>query len=265
MISERVSPMLATWLNSSAAVDQLDAQLVAALDAEGEDRARAARAVLLASSWCGAGGRPGVGDPGDARVGLRARRRPSSALSTWRSMRKRQRLDARAASGRRSTATGRAEVAQADGVAVDGEGEIAEGLVEPQAVIGLGGSVSAGTCRLAQSNLPQSTISAADRIAVAGQILGHGVDDDVGAHARSGGRGTGVRRCCRRSAARRRLGAMAAIAAMSVTMPPGLASALDEDRAGLAASSASAKSAGSSRVDEAGLPAELREGVGRTG
>ena len=98
---------------------------------------------------------------------------------------------------------GRAHVAQADRLVADGEREIAEGLEEAQAVIGLG---RLGQQReLAVGPVEPAALDdrAADRVALAAQIFGHGVDDDVGPPLAAAGRGRGWAGCCRRPAAGR--------------------------------------------------------------
>jgi len=58
------------------AVDHLDADLVAALDAEGEDRARSLGQVLLGECVILVVGQPGIVDPGDGRMLLEKLRDP---------------------------------------------------------------------------------------------------------------------------------------------------------------------------------------------
>ena len=78
---------------------------------------------------------------------------------------------------------GGAEIAQAEHAAGDGEGEIAEGLVQHDAVVFRprrrehrdSGPLAD------QSKVPPSTIDAAHRVAVAAHELGQRVHDDVGA------------------------------------------------------------------------------------
>ncbi len=75
-----------------------------------------------------------------------------------------------------------AEVAQAQRMAGNGEGEVAEGLVEAQAVIGrLGLGQGRELVVLRPVEAAGIDDDAAHRVAVAGEELGRRMDDDVGA------------------------------------------------------------------------------------
>ena len=117
-------------------LDQLDARLEAAFDAEGEHRARALGQVLLRQRVMGAGlqgPRRTPRRPSDAGSGIR---RPCSAFATCRSIRTCKRLDAGDREERVHRRERRAEIAQRHRAGLDGEGEIAEILEELEPVIG---------------------------------------------------------------------------------------------------------------------------------
>ena len=259
MISERVSPMLATWLSSWQLSTSAHAHLVAALDADGEHRAQAARAVLLQQRRAVLR-QAGIGDPGDVRVvgepgrdlvgvgdvAVHAQGQGLDALDDQEGVEGRQR---------------RAHVAQPDRLVADGEREIAEGLEEAQAVIGLGRLAQQRELAVAPVEPAALDDGAADRVALAAQIFGHRVDDDVGPPfqrlAEVGG-GQGVV-----DDQRHAVGVGDGGDGLDVGDDPvRVGRALDEQRPGSASSIFSAKFCGLARVDEAGLPAELREGVG---
>ena len=135
MTSERVSPILATWENNCSLPDQLDARLVAALDAEGEDAAGALRAIALRQLVVAVARQAGVGDPADAWDGAARCSATASALSQWRCMRSdsvsmpvrmRKALNGEIAGPRSRRPSTRQAI---------GEAEIAEGLGERHAVI----------------------------------------------------------------------------------------------------------------------------------
>ena len=77
----------------------------------------------------------------------------------------------------------RPDVAQAQHAAGDGEGEIAEGLVQHDAVDIPAAAPTASDSGFSRDQLkvPPSTISAADRVAVAAEEFGQRMHDDVGA------------------------------------------------------------------------------------
>ena len=182
--SDFASPMLARWLNSSSALDERPAGLAAALDAEGDQRAAAAREHA----------------PGDlvVRVGLEARvvdpLRPPSCSSRQLGDRQarsavalhaqRQRLDALQEQEGVERRERRARVAQQDGAhAADvgrrararrtrrRRGSCGSGCVRPGKRVGVGDPVEAAGV----------DDDAADRGAVAADELRQRVHDDVGA------------------------------------------------------------------------------------
>ena len=164
------------------ALDQLDPGLEAALDAEGEHRARAFRQVFLRQLVIGAVLEPGVGNPGDLRDARARNSATFRAFSTWRSMRTCRvsmpvivrKAFIGASAGPKSRKRHRARLR--------GEGEIAEILEELQPVIGglrLGQRGKAVALRPVE--LARLDHHAAERIAMARQELGRRMDDDVGA------------------------------------------------------------------------------------
>ena len=117
------------------ALDQLDAGLVAALDAEGEHRARAFRQILLRELVIRAVLEAGVGNPGDLRV-------PAQKFGDLERILDMplhphvQGLDAGDRQERVHRRERRAEIAQGHRPRLHGEGEVAEILEELEAVIG---------------------------------------------------------------------------------------------------------------------------------
>ena len=115
--------------------DELDAGVVAALEAEGEHRARALRHVFLGEGVVAVAGEARIAHPGDLGMLRRAIRRPPCALSQWRCMRSGSvSMPVRIRKALNGESAG-PDVAQAEHAAGDGEGEIAEGLVQHDAVI----------------------------------------------------------------------------------------------------------------------------------
>ena len=116
------------------AFDEGDPGLVAALDAEGEDRTGALRAEPLLGGVVGMVGKARIFDPVDLRMRLQVlgdgQRVVAVALHA-----QRQRLDAGQDHEGVHRRDRRAEIAQAEHPAGDGEGEIAEGLVQDDAGI----------------------------------------------------------------------------------------------------------------------------------
>ena len=152
-----------------------------ALDAEGHQRPGTLRAVLLRTLVVAVAGQPGIAHPRHLVVageelgnGLGVVRMPLHA--------ERQRLAAGEDEERVERRDRRAEVAQAEHAAGDGEGEIAEGLAEHHVVVF---RPRCGEHRIAVRRHPVELAAvdddAADGIAVAADELGHRVEDDVGA------------------------------------------------------------------------------------
>ena len=134
MISERVSPILARCENSFTLDTQLHAGVVAALQAEREHRARALRAIFAGEVVVAVAGESRIADPRHFRVigdpfgdGL--------GVVAMLLHAQRQRLDPGQDQKRIERRDCRADVAQRQHAAGDGEGEIAEGLVQYDAVI----------------------------------------------------------------------------------------------------------------------------------
>ena len=164
-----------------ARLDHANARLVAAIDAEGEDRAGALGQVLLGQCVVRVGRQPGVRHPGDLGVrgepfgdrlgvgamALHAERQGLDALQQKIGVHRRQ---------------CRPEVAKCYGARLHGEAEVAEGLGEGQAVvarIGLGHGRKLAA--LPPVEAARFDDHAAHRVAVAADELGHRMDDDVGA------------------------------------------------------------------------------------
>ena len=206
MISDRVSPRLATWLKSSSAVDQLHAGVVAALDREGEQRAGALRADRLDPVVIGRGGQPGIGHALDARVVLQPfgdllgvlHMASASAATAFRSP---SACNARAC-GFIVMPRSRSPMAMPWKVKASGP----KRLVELEPVIGgLGLGRARGTCPMAdQSNLPLIDDRSRRSPCRCRSGIWWSNAPPASRHARSGGTGRAWRRCCRRSAACRR-------------------------------------------------------------
>lgn len=116
-------------------LDDLHARLVAALDADGEDRAGALRQVFLRQRAILVRGQPGIGDPGNLRMAVEILGDLLRVLDVALHA-ERQGLAAEDGEVGVHRRHGRPEVAEPDGVAIDGVGEVAEGLGESEAVIG---------------------------------------------------------------------------------------------------------------------------------
>ncbi len=175
-----------------------DAGLVAAGETEGEDAAGALRRIALGEVVVAVAGKARIAHP----VHLRMRRQilgnrqriVAMALDA-----QRQRLDAgenqEGVEGRER----RPEIAQAEHAGGDGEGEIAEGLAQHDALI-FGARLRQERIAALAHPVEGAAIDdhAADGIAMAAKILGRRMDDDVGAvldraHADRASPG-----CCRR-------------------------------------------------------------------
>src|SRR5215468_8476395 len=163
------------------ALHQLDAGFVAALQAEGEQRSRALRQVFLCKPPIGAGSQPRVGNPRHRGMLLQEFGHLLRVLDVPLHA-ERQRLDPHDREEGVHRRKSGAEVAQADGVACRRVGEIAEGLVEAKAVIGgLGVGEALELVALTPIELAGVHDHAAHGVAVAGEVFGRRVDDDVGA------------------------------------------------------------------------------------
>ena len=135
MTSDLASPMLASSEKSFERVDELLARFVAALDAEGDERALAGGQVLFRARVVAAGREAGIVDPLDAgmlfemlgdgegvlRVALHAQVQGFDALQEQEGIEGRERG---------------AGVAQALDAGLEDEGERAEGLGVGEAVVG---------------------------------------------------------------------------------------------------------------------------------
>ena len=157
----------------------------------------------------------------------------------------RQRLDAVEDEERVERRDRRAEIAQAQHPAGDREGEIAEGFGEDHAVVFGPRRREHRIARVAQP-FERAAVDddPAHRIAVAAQIFGRGMDDDVGAvveRADQIGRRERVVDDQRDLRASR---AISAIASMSQTTPPGLA--IDSMKIALVLSDSAARNASGS-------------------
>ena len=213
-------------------IDELHAGVVAALECEGEQRPGAARIELLHPPVIGRRGQTGIGH----LLHRRMRLQPGGDRLRILDMAchaQRQRLDAEHRVEGALRGHGHAEIAQADGNAVEGEGHRAEGLVELQAVIGRLGRAEAREAVTRRPVEPPAVHhDPAGHGAVAGQVFGGGMDDEGRPHLQrpaepGGGRGVvdderqAVRRRHRRHG--RDVGDIAA----------GVGDALAEDRAGI--------------------------------
>ena len=135
MISERVSPRLATWLKSSRRIHQFHAGLITAFHRESEQGPRALRVELRRPVCVGRRGETGIGDVFDTVVLLQ----PFGDLLRVGDMPlhpQAQRLDPEKRVVRGLRVHRHAEIAQADGDGMEGEGQRTEGFVEFQPVIG---------------------------------------------------------------------------------------------------------------------------------
>ena len=203
--------------------DELHAGVVAALEAEGEHRARALRHVFLGEAVILVARQAGIADPRDLRM-LREPFGDRLRVVAMALHAQRQRLDAGEDQERVERRERRAHVAQAEHAAGDGEGEIAERLVQHDAVVF---RARLGQHRIALLARPVERAAiddhAADRVAVAAEKLRQRVHDDVGAVV---DRLAEVGRRQRVVDDQRHAGAfcaISAIASMSVMTPPGLA------------------------------------------
>ena len=106
MTSVLASPTLARWLASFSASMNLRPAGASALDAEADDRARAARQQTLRQLVIGVARQRGMGDPADRRVGAERREHGRGVLDMALHA-QRQRLDARSAVAPRCAARGR--------------------------------------------------------------------------------------------------------------------------------------------------------------
>ena len=239
------------------ALNELDAGLVAALDAEREHRAGAERQILLRQRAERTGCQPRVGNPGDARMSGKEFRHcvrvgdvPLHAEG--------KRFDAHERQVRVHRRERGAEIAQRDGARLGGEGEIAEILVEAQAVIR---RLRFGQRREFFALFPVEFAGlhhhAAERVAVAAEEFRHRMDDDVGtpfdraAEVGAGQRVVDDQRQAGRVRDRRDRFEVHHHAA-------GVGEAFDEDRLA-ARRQRPAEVLGVGRVDEAAVPAELGE------
>ena len=178
-----------------AALDQLHAGLVTATHAEGEHRAGPLRQIFAGQRMMLAAGQAGIGHPGNLRVILQKFRHLLRILHMALHA-QRQGLDAGDGEIGVHRRHGRPEIAQPHRMTIDGEGEIAEGLVEIQPVIG---RLRRGQ-RLEFVVLRPVELAGIDnrpthRIAMAGQEFGGRMHDDVGAVVEGPaqiGRGHGV-------------------------------------------------------------------------
>ncbi len=178
---------------------ELDARVVAALEAEGQHRAGALGHVLLRQLVISVAGQPGIADPRHLLVAgeiLGDRQRVVGVLLHP----ERQRLDAGQDQERVERRDRRPEVAQAEHAAGDGEGEIAERLVQHHAVIVLGPRLRKHRVAAVARPVELAAVDddAADRVAVAADELGQRVDDDVGAVLERPAQIGASPACCRR-------------------------------------------------------------------
>ena len=141
--------------------DERDAGIVAALQPEGEHRAGALRAIALGERMEFVAGQPRIIHPGDLVVGRDSQVGDRERIVAMALHAQRQRLDAGQDEEGVERRDRRAEIAQAQHAAGDGEGEIAEGLGERDAVIGRprGPTASDSARSPIQSNVPQSTMA----------------------------------------------------------------------------------------------------------
>ena len=161
--------------------DELDAGVVAALQAEREDRAGAVRAIFLGEVVIAVAGEPRIADPGHARM-RRDPFRDRQRIVAVPLHAQRQRLDAVEEEKRIERRQSRADVAQRQHAAGDGKGKVAEGLVQHDAMI--------FRPRLAQHRITPLARpvegaavddQATDRIAMATKEFGQRMHDDIGA------------------------------------------------------------------------------------
>jgi hypothetical protein len=117
------------------AVDHLHADLVAALDAKGEDRARALGQVFPGERVILVVGQAGIIHPSDGRV-LVEILRDLERIGAVALHAQPERLDAEHGEPGIERRLAGTEIAQANGVAVESVGHVAEGLEEVEAVIG---------------------------------------------------------------------------------------------------------------------------------
>ena len=162
-------------------LDEPDAGLVTALDPEGEDRACPLRQVFSCEIVIGATLEPGIGHPGDARM-LREELRDFERILNMPVHPQRQRLDAGQGQKRVHRRQGRAEISEAHRARLCRKGEIAEILVEFEAVIGrlrIGQGAEAVAFRPIEA--PRFDEHTAQGMPVAGQKLRRRMADKVGA------------------------------------------------------------------------------------
>ena len=202
--------------------DQRDPRLVAALQAEGEHRADAARTESLRQRMIPVGRQARVVDPTDPLV-ARQMLGDGERVVAMPAHPQRQRLDPVEDQEGVERRQRRPEVAQAEHAAGDGEAEIAEGLGEHHAVVFRPRRREHGIARVAEP-IERAAIDddAAHRIAVAAEELRRGMDDDVGA-VLGGAHQVGRRQRVVDDQRQRASRAILAIASTSQTTPPGLA------------------------------------------
>ena len=152
--------MLARCENSLTFGDELHARLVAALEAEGEYAAGALRADLLGERVIGVLGQARVVHPFDLLVLLEVLGDGHRVLAVL-GHAQGQRLDAGEDQERVEGRHRGSQIAQAHHAAGDGEGEIAEGLGQPHAVVAGVGIDQRRVLLLgaSQSKVPQSTMT----------------------------------------------------------------------------------------------------------
>ena len=181
MISERVSPILARCENSLTLETSLHAGVIAALEAEGEDRAGALGHVFFRELVVAVAGQPRIAHPRHlAMLGEPLRHRQRVVAVPLHAQR--QRLDAGKDEEGIERRQRRSHVAQGQHAASDGESKIAESLVQHDAVIF---RPWLAQHRIAFFARPVEGAAVddqpADRVAVAAEKFGQRMHDDVGA------------------------------------------------------------------------------------
>ncbi|GJE71396.1 hypothetical protein CHKEEEPN_2942 [Methylorubrum podarium] len=176
--------------------DEAQGGRLAALEREGEDRARPLRHVAVGQSLALLTGQGRVAHPFDRRMVLQVGGH-GLGVGAVALHPQRQRLDA----GEREEGVHRreagAEVAQAEQAAGDGEADLGEAVADDQAVIVRPGLVDEVVARPLRLPVEGAGVAdhAADHLPRAAEELRGRVDDDVGAvldRADQGGRGQGV-------------------------------------------------------------------------
>ena len=204
------------------AADERLARLAPALAAEGEHRARALGQVLLRERVVRVVRQAGVAHPAHARVGVEPLG-DRLRVGDVRLHPQRQRLHALQDQERVERRQHAAEVAQALDAQLGGEAVLAEVVPEAQVAVGRDRLGHHREVAVVPGEAARVDDRAADRRAVAAEVLGRGVQDDVGAEVQRAAEVRARRASSRPRAARPRRARPAPSASRSATVPAGLA------------------------------------------